>query len=664
MRPMRFSLTSPNGRRRRRWLCLLLLIGLACFFQLHSRQLGRVRYGSLADEIFFADATAAAGLERYSQTFGAAVADVDNDGRDDLVVTNHNQPPSLFLNKGGLFIDRSDLLPERVISDWHGVTAIDLDNDGDQDLIFAGGGTDGVGPGEINRLFRNLLSETGSLSFENVTDQVGIAYQPWRTRVFLPLPSPNGAMVDLYMAGLPREACPNLYFSNLSRNKAIVLTPNPALGLNQILGSEGLDIFFDHDRDGGQDLLLLKQFQPTFFERLPGGYQQNDALFQGLGLTGTFHASAGDLNNDGYPDLYLSAYPPETGSDNLSYNSHEIHFVVRRQKDDQADEVRFAVTGTVIDVDLTQHTPGNPVTEHNDIFLGQNKANPKNRDFTLTAASAAGRPVIDLPGIYIWKDVGISVWHIKWFYGGNPGPYKGKLSAQAVSQVEPVGFETVPAPWTEDVILMNDLGRGFKKVVSIYLHHNLRTRSAAMVDLNNDGLLDIVGIRGSEQGRYNGEPFVMINRGNMRFDFQQVMSNPEDDIFQADQMVYGFFNDDGLPDIFFTNGNGLNPGDMGPYKLFYNTTPTQNDYVILKLRGRTSNRNAIGAEVELYSSSGTLLGYRQVGMGFNRGQHTLKVHFGLGHYSGSTLTAKIKWPGASSWDERSVAKNSIIEISQ
>ena len=40
------------------------------------------------------------------------------------------------------------------------------------------------------------------------------------------------------------------------------------------------------------------------------------------------------------------------------------------------------------------------------------------------------------------------------------------------------------------------------------------------------------------------------------------------------------------------------------------------------------------------------------------------MHFGLGHYSGSTLTAKIKWPGTSIWDERSVSKNSINEISQ
>jgi hypothetical protein len=661
---MRFSFYRPEGGRRRRWLSLLLLLGLACSLQLHSRQSSRVRYGALADEVSFADATAAAGLERYSETFGVAVVDIDNDGRDDLVISNHYQPPSLFLNKGGFFIDRSDLLPDRVLSDWHGVTAVDLDNDGDQDLIFAGGGTDGVGPGEINRLFKNLLTETGALSFEDVTKQVGIAYQPWRTRVFLPLPSPNGAMVDLYMVGLPRPECPNLYFSNSSQKGNLVLTPDPSLGLNQILGSEGLDIFFDYDRDGGQDLVLLKQFQPTFFERLPGGYRLNTSIFQGLGLTGTFHVAAGDLNNDGYPDLYLSAYPPETGSDNLSFNGHEIHFVVRQQAGDQADEVQFAVTGTTIDVDLTQHTPGNPVTEHDDIFLGQTKANPKKRIFTVTAAEALGRPAIVLPGIYIWKDVGVNLWHIKWFYGSNPGPYKGKISAQAVSQVGPVGFETLPAPWTEDVILLNDQGRGFKRVASIYLHHNLRTRSAAMLDLNNDGLLDIIGIRGSEQGRYNGEPFVMINRGNMRFDFQQVMTNPEDDIFQADQMVYGFFNDDGLPDIFYTNGNGLNPGDMGPYKLFLNTTATQNDYVILKLKGRASNRNAIGAEVELFSSGGTLLGYRQVGMGFNRGQHTLKVHFGLGKYSGSTLTARIKWPGASTWDERTVTKNSTNQIVQ
>ena len=659
MRPMRVSLTLPS--RRRGWLCLLLLLGLAWAFQLHSRQLGAARHGSLPGEVVFDDATAAAGLERYSETFGVAVADIDNDGHDDLIISNHNKPPSLFLYQNGAFIDRSDLLPDRVLSDWHGIAAVDLDNDGDKDLIIAGGGTDGIGRGEKNRLFRNMLTETGRLGFEDVTGQVGVAYRPWRTRQFLPLASPDGSHVDLYMVGLARPDCPNLYLSNRS-GRDIILTPDPNPGLNQIMGSEGFDLFFDYDRDGDQDLIMLKQFRPVFYERRPDGYHRVDAMLPDIG--GIVQISAGDLNNDGYPDLYLSSYPPFVHSDNISYNDREIHFVIEKQKDDHFDEFTFDTPDPSIEIDFVQHTPGNPITSATDIFIGPSKTHPRARHFALTPTEAEGKPVVDTWGTYVWKDTGSDRWHVRWQYGENPGPYKGRIIAPSLSHVETADFETFPPAPAEDMILINQQGKGFKKLDTIDLRHTGRTRCTAMVDLNNDGLLDIIGIRGSEQGRFNGTPFVLINRGGLKFELQTVMDNPKDHIYQADQLVVGFFNDDGLPDIFFTNGNALNPGNLGLYELYLNKTGTDNDYVILKLRGTKCNRDAIGAEVELYSSQGKFLGYRQVGMGFNRDQSSLKVHFGLGHAGPAPLKVKIRWPGASAWDERSVIKNSINEISQ
>ncbi len=611
--------------------------------------------------IRFERTTEAWGLARSGETFGAAVADIDNNGRDDLLVSNHNKPPSLFLNQGDHFVDASALLPDPVLSDWHGIAAADLDNDGDRDIIIAGGGDDGVGPGERNRLFRNMLVERGQLMFQNATQRVGIAYPPWRTRQFLPLPSPDGSRVDLYMVGLARPDCPNLYFSNKS-DKDIVLSPDPAPGLNEIMGSEGYDLFLDFDRDGDQDLIVIKQFRPEFFERQPDGYHKRDDVLPDLG--GIVQISAGDLDNDGYPDLFLAAYPPFVHSDNLSFDAGEIQFVIEKQKDDRFDEFTFEAPGPSLEFDFDQHTPGNPITGSGDIFLGAEKKHPSRRRFVLEAAEAEGAPSMAAPGTYIWKDAGGSRWHVRWQYGTNPGPYKGRVLGSSISRVETTDFETVPPAQAEDAILLNQKGKGFKKLESIDLRHSERTRSSAMVDLDNDGWLDIVGIRGSEQGRPNGTPFVLVNRGDLKFDFERVMESPADRLFQADQIVYGFFNDDGLPDIFFTNGNGLNPGNLGPFQLYLNTTPAENDYVILKLQGTKANRDAIGTEVELYSSEGIMLGYRQVGMGFNRDQSSIKVHFGLGHYGDSKLTAAIKWPGESKWDRREIEKDRINEIVQ
>ncbi len=606
-------------------------------------------------------ATEAWGLARSGETFAAAVADIDNDGRDDLLVSNHNKPCSLFLNKGDRFVDASELLPDPVLSDWHGIAAVDLDNDGDGDLIIAGGGDDGTGPGERNRLFRNMLFESGRLMFQNATQRVGIAYPPWRTRQFLPLPSPDGSRVDLYMVGLARPDCPNLYFSNRSE-KDIVLVRDPSLGLNQIMGSEGFDLFLDADRDGDQDLVVIRQFRPEFFERRPDGYHKRDDVLPDIG--GIAQIAAGDLDGDGYPDLFLAAYPPFVHSDNLSFDEGEIQFVIEKQKDDRFDEFTFDCPASSVEFDFVQHTPGNPVTASADIFIGAKKDTPSRRRFKLSAVDAEGPPALNGPGTYIWKDAKEGRWHVRWQYGTNPGPYKGRVLAPSISRVETSDFETLPPVQAEDMILINQKGKGFKKLDSIDLRHSERTRSSALVDLDNDGRLDIIGVRGSEQGRPNGTPFVLLNRGALKFDFEQVMENSADRLFQADQIVYGFFNDDGLPDIFFTNGNGLNPGNQGPFELYLNATPPENDYVILRLQGTKANRDAIGAEVELYSSEGIMLGYRQVGMGFNRDQSSLKVHFGLGRYSEAKLTAAIKWPGETKWDRREVEKNRTNEIVQ
>jgi hypothetical protein len=659
--------TASSAESVNRWLGvgLLGLAGLSAFFlALDSSPAARPenRGREWTPLVRFVDATRSWGLDRFSQTFGAVAADIDNDGRDDLLVSNHSRPPSLFLNRGAFFADRSDLLPEQVVSDWHGLAAVDVDNDGDKDILCAGGGSDGVGPGAVNRLFRSLLTETGDLRFENASQAAGIAFQPWRTRAFLSLPSPDGFRVDFYMVGLPRDDCPNLYLSNRSDPGRIVLDVDPGLGLNRVLGSEGLDLFFDYDRDGDPDLILLRQFHPRFYERRPDGYQERDWILPDVGPV--YHLAAGDLDNDGYPDLFLSAYPPFVESDNLSSDAHELHFVVRRQDADSSDRLQFNAPGDSIEIDFSQHTPANPVTRATDIYIGPKGHNPPSRHATVKASEAEGRPNQDRPGTYLWKDPGASLWHVEWRYGANPGPFKGRIMAPGLSGVTPSGFETLPPVPAEDAILLNRPGRGFQKLETLPLVHDTRTRAAAMVDLNNDGLLDVVGIRGSEQGRPNGRPFALVNLGQLRFHVLPVMDSPDDDLFQADQLVVGFFDGDGRPDAFFTNGNGLNPGDQGPYKLFLNKTDTDGGFVILHLRGTAANRDAIGAEVELYSAERTFLGYREVGSGFHRQQSTLAVHFGLGHLETPGLVAAIRWPGTSGWDFRRVEPNRVNEISQ
>ena len=182
-------------------------------------------------------------------------------------------------------------------------------------------------------------------------------------------------------------------------------------------------------------------------------------------------------------------------------------------------------------------------------------------------------------------------------------------------------------------------------------------------DFNNDGFVDVAGIRTTEEGDYNGSPFILLNHGNSKFSMHDALHSEEDDIFRADLIVHGFFNRDGLPDLFTTNGFGLLPSWDGPYQLWINNGDNSNGYLLLDLEGTTANRDAIGAQIELFASDGERLGYRELGPNYGRGQDTHKIHFGVGKAKGP-FTAKIRWPDQHSDQEVVLEKTGFHHIKQ
>ena len=118
----------------------------------------------------FEDVTAQAGLVtdvpvptcgQFSN--GAAWADVDGDGWQDLLVTRLGDPVQLFVNRGdGTFADES---AQRgvVATGANGAAFADYDNDGDPDLALVGDGTD------------RLLQNDGTGHFVDVTATAGVA---------------------------------------------------------------------------------------------------------------------------------------------------------------------------------------------------------------------------------------------------------------------------------------------------------------------------------------------------------------------------------------------------------------------------------------------------------------------------------------------------------
>jgi hypothetical protein len=118
----------------------------------------------------FEDVTAQAGLatevpvpECGQFSNGAAWADVDGDGWQDLLVTRIGDPVQLFVNRGdGTFADESETRAVDATG-ANGAAFADYDNDGDPDLALVGDGPD------------RLLQNDGTGNFVDVTATAGVA---------------------------------------------------------------------------------------------------------------------------------------------------------------------------------------------------------------------------------------------------------------------------------------------------------------------------------------------------------------------------------------------------------------------------------------------------------------------------------------------------------
>ncbi len=260
--------------------------------------------------------------------FGAAVGDVNNDGRSDLFVTRWRSY-ALYLNQGGgAFIDATAAWKLAGDRDWPTSAAFaDLDNDGDLDLYvchyvrwdendppacFTSDGKRAVYcppatlPGMPDHLFRN-----DGTHFTDVTAEALIDDGATRGLGVLAADLNGDRLVDLFVAN---DMNRNLFFRNLGgmrfREEAelVGLASNADGGYLAGMGVALGDI----DRDGLPDLAVTNFYGEStrLYRSLGQGQFADESAASGVAgptryLLG-FGLSLDDMNNDGYLDM-LSA---------------------------------------------------------------------------------------------------------------------------------------------------------------------------------------------------------------------------------------------------------------------------------------------------------------------------------------------------------------------
>jgi hypothetical protein len=496
------------------------------------------RFAPAADIGAFPDVAAIAGLDVDDGAGGVIVDDFDGDDDLDLVASAMGvaSPLRYFRNDGGgRFTEATETAGLTGENGGLNIVQTDYDNDGLPDVLVLRGGWRGRAGHSPN----SLLHNDGGGHFSDVTVEAGLlSYHPTQTAAWSDFD--GDGWLDLYIGNESTEG-----------------DPNPSeLYLN--------------DRDG------------TFTECAAAAGVDAAAFVKGV--------TAGDYNDDGRPDLYLSI----RGETNRLYRNDGP----RRGADGRRVRDRCALRFTDV-------------------------------------AEAAGvtEPLFSFP---------------TWFFDyDNDGHEDLFVSGYLIKDVGEVAADVLGLPHqAETPRLFHNRGDGtFENVTrAAGLDHVLLTMGSNYGDLDNDGWLDLhLGTGDPDLGTLvPNRTFRNDGRGG----FQDITTSGGFGHLQKGHGVaFADLDDDGDLDLYQVMG-GAFEADHFRNALYEN--PGQGHHFIeVELEGVRANRPGIGARLRLVATGprGSRTIWRTLSSGGSFGASPLRAWFGLGEAEEVT-SLEIRWPGS------------------
>ncbi len=245
--------------------------------------------------------------------YGAAAADVDGDGRIDLLSTAHDTN-RLYLNRGNGKFQMVEIKSPRQAT---GPLFLDFDNDGDADLFLSANGK--------QMLLENRLVPDGKLAFKDVSEAQNIAV---RSLTFSAVAGDiNGdRRPDIYVAAYnnygpvapdnwnnAHNGLPNLLF--VTQPDGTYREEAKKWGVADTRWSYAAQ-FVDLDEDKRLDLYVANDFgagNALFLNR--GGRFEDVARARGVRESGySMGVSFGDIDNDGRLDLHVTRMSSKAGN--------------------------------------------------------------------------------------------------------------------------------------------------------------------------------------------------------------------------------------------------------------------------------------------------------------------------------------------------------------
>jgi len=156
--------------------------------------------------------------------------------------------------------------------------------------------------------------------------------------------------------------------------------------------------------------------------------------------------------------------------------------------------------------------------------------------------------------------------------------------------------------------------------------------------------------------RYKESPLIARNTGKEFEDVSATAGEIFQQRFVARGMAVGDIDNDGRLDAV------INSHDGGLYVL-HNVSKNANHWLALKLDGRTSNRDGIGAQIKLTSSSGATQYVTVSTTGSYLSASDRRAHFGLGSDT-AAKSIEIRWPSGIVQKLEGVRADQILSVTE
>lgn len=496
--------------------------------------------------------------------------------------------------------------------------------------------------------------------FVDVTEEAGLSYiQQGEVESDFEVHLQSGGAVagdfdgdgwtDLFVT---RFQMPDILFRNLGPDEDGFVRfedVSAAAGFTEARGTNGA-VAVDVDNDRDLDLYVTTIYENTFILYI----NQGDGTFvkdggkRGANLQSVtrhlgFSVSAGDYDRDGWPDMHTSEW-------NISVDAEDVeqHSVLLRN----------------FGADL----PGwfENATEFADVTLRGSRSNPDDpKQFAFSSS------FVDMDGDG-WQDLVVAAdfassqlfWNtgLGFFYDGtrdaNVGHEQNGMGL-TVGDFDGDGLLDFFVSSIGDHKLYRNLG---DRIFAEEAEERIEGLSgwgwgSAFFDFDNDGDLDLSMTTGYEDltGRFSTVRSVSKTRlwenedgyfADVGADYGIVDEGPGKGLLVFD------YDKDGDLDMFIVNAQSR------PI-LYRNDVVTENDWIRVTLRGRKSNRDALGARLKLWAEASSAPQLREIIAGSNfLAQNELTAHFGLGELSGEQVhSLSIDWPSGLSQSLSGLKKN-------